>query len=173
MFKLIFALLLCLPFMSQALTMDEYEDSVAAAQKTEREAKFMPASIPSPSIEVTRTMTLQDSAVIDSFATECQRSETTWNSVRRLRDVILTSDRINALSFYLKRGVMSKVEVEKMAIVLQSGKQNERAGTLYIIAHQSGNEQVKAHAHLIKLRGEISTIENFLFALHDNRILVK
>ena len=46
------------------------------------------------------------------------------------------------------------------------------AGLWATVAHQHGKEQVKAHAHLIKLRGEISAIENFLYALHDTIVSV-
>jgi predicted metal-binding protein len=96
-----------------------------------------------------------------------------WNEVKRLRDVVLVKDRIDALSFYMRKSVMTKSDVEKMALILQSEKQTEREGTLFLIAHQSGKEQVKAHAHLIKLRGEISAIENFIFVLHNERIAIK
>jgi hypothetical protein len=73
----------------------------------------------------------------------------------------------------MRKSVMTKSDVEKMALILQSEKQTEREGTLFLIAHQSGKEKVKAHAHLIKLRSEISAIENFLYAFYNERIAIK
>lgn len=158
-----------------ALSMEEYEDSLAAAQKAEKAAASLP--VPAPVIVgetgPSAPLSMQEALTIDSFRTVFDRSEKLWNKSTRLREVVLTSDRIAALSFYLKKSVMKKDSVEKYALILQSEKQTERDGTLFLIAHQHGKEQVKAHAHLIKLRGEISTIENFLYALHDERVSIK
>ena len=145
------------------LTMEQYEDSVAAVQKAEKIAASLPA--PAPIVEKQkpiRILTASERAVIDSFELAFRMHEMKWNEVKRLRDVISVLDRIDALSFYLKKSVMTKYDVEKMALILQAEKQTEREGTLFLIAHQGGKEQVKAHAHLIKLRSEISAIENFL-----------
>jgi hypothetical protein len=157
------------------LTMEQYEDSVAAAQKAEKIAASLPAPIPVvEKQEPVKTLSAQDRAIVDSFDLTYRQYEMQWNEVRRLRDAgILVKDRIDALSFFLRKSVMTKNEVEKMAIILQAEKQTEREGTLFLIAHQSGKEQVKAHAHLIKLRGEISAIENFIFVLHNERIAIK
>ena len=152
------------------LTMEQYEDSVAAAQKAER----LPAPVPIiEKQEPIKILTVSETAVIDSFDLAYRQYEMQWNEVKRLRDVVLVKDRINALSFYLRKSVMTKSEIEKMAVILQAEKQTEREGTLFLIAHQSGKEQVRAHAHLIKLRSEISAIENFLYALHDERVSIK
>jgi hypothetical protein len=156
------------------LTMEQYEDSVAAAQKAEKIAASLPAPVPiAEKQEPAKVLSISERAVIDSFDLAYRQYEMQWNEVKRLRDVILIKDRIDALSFYLRKLVMSKTDVEKMALILQAEKQTEREGTLFLIAHQSGKEQVKAHAHLIKLRSEILTIENFLYALHNERIAIK
>jgi len=156
------------------LTMEQYEDSVAAAQKAEKIAASLPAPIPVvEKQEPVKTLSAQDRAIVDSFDLTYRQYEMQWNEVKRLRDVVLVKDRIDALSFYMRKSVMTKSDVEKMALILQSEKQTEREGTLFLIAHQSGKEQVKAHAHLIKLRGEISAIENFIFVLHNERIAIK
>lgn len=153
------------------LTMEQYEDSVAAAQKAEKIAASLPAPAPIvEKLEPIKTLTASERAVIDSFDLAYRQYEMQWNEVKRLRDVVLVKDRIDALSFYMRKSVMTKSDVEKMALILQSEKQTEREGTLFLIAHQGGKEQVKAHAHLIKLRSEISAIENFLFVLHNERI---
>ena len=162
-----------------ALTMEEidnafnhYEDSVAAAQKAEKAAINLPAPETITETGPSAPLTMQEALTIDSFQTVFNQSEKLWNKSTRLREVVLTSDRIAALSFYLKKSVMTKTEVEKYALILQSEKQTEREGTLFLIAHQHGKEQVKAHAHLIKLRGEISAVENFLYALHDEKVTI-
>ena len=156
------------------LTMEQYEDSVAAAQKAEKIAASLPVPIPIvEKQEPVKTLSAQDRAIVDSFDLTYRQYEMQWNEVKRLRDVVLVKDRIDALSFYMRKSVMTKSDVEKMALILQSEKQTEREGTLFLIAHQSGKEQVKAHAHLIKLRGEISAIENFIFVLHNERIAIK
>ena len=157
------------------LTMEQYEDSVAAAQKAEKITASLSAPIPIvEKQEPVKTLSAQDRAIIDSFDLTYRQYEMQWNEVKRLRDAgILIKDRIGALSFYLRKNVMTKIDIEKMVVILQSEKQTEREGTLFLIAHQSGKEQVKAHAHLIKLRSEISTIENFIYALHNERIAIK
>ena len=156
------------------LTMEQYEDSVAAAQKAEKIAASLPAPIPVvEKQEPVKTLSAQDRAIVDSFDLTYRQYEMQWNEVKRLRDVVLVKDRIDALSFYMRKSVMTKSDVEKMALILQSEKQTEREGTLFLIAHQSGKEKVKAHAHLIKLRSEISAIENFLYAFYNERIAIK
>jgi hypothetical protein len=153
------------------LTMEQYEDSVAAAQKAEKIAASLPAPAPIvEKLEPIKTLTASERAVIDSFDLAYRQYEMQWNEVKRLRDVVLVKDRIDALSFYMRKSVMTKSDVEKMALILQSEKQTEREGTLFLIAHQGGKEQVKAHAHLIKLRSEISAIENFLYVFYNERI---
>ena len=155
------------------LSLAQYEDSVAAAQKAEKIAASLPAPVAIvEKTEPIKTLTTAEVNVIDSFDMAVGQYETQWNSVKRLRDVVAVKDRISALSFYIKKSVMTKLDVEKMALILQSEKQTERAGTMFLIAHQSGQSRVNAHAHLIKLRGEISAIENFLFALHDERLSI-
>ena len=150
---------------------EQYEDSVAAAQKAEKIAASLPAPAPIvEKLEPIKTLTASERAVIDSFDLAYRQYEMQWNEVKRLRDVVLVKDRIDALSFYMRKSVMTKSDVEKMALILQSEKQTEREGTLFLIAHQGGKEQVKAHAHLIKLRSEISAIENFLYVFYNERI---
>jgi hypothetical protein len=155
------------------LTMEQYEDSVAAAQKAEKVAANLPTPAPiTEKQEPLKVLNALERAVIDSFDLAYRQYEMQWNEVKRLRDVVLVKDRIDALSFYLHKAIMTKTDVEKMTLILQSEKQTEREGTLFLIAHQSGKEQIKAHAHLIKLRSDISAIENFLYALHDTIVSV-
>jgi hypothetical protein len=159
--------------------MERWEDSVAAAKKAEIAAQNAPR--PAPVVEapeVAHQLPASYFAVLDSFERAVKANDVRWSTCKRCRDEKSSSDRIACLSFYLKMRnsngaqVMPRDTVEKYALILQAGKATEYSGTEYIIANQYGNEKVKAHAHLLRLRKDMMVINDFLYQINNQKIAI-
>jgi hypothetical protein len=173
--KIVFAAIIIVPFIAYGqdtrTDLERWEDSVAAAKRAESASQRAPKPIDtSGSIH---GLSLSYFATRDSFERAVMAEELQWSACRRLRDVVTVKDRIDALSFYLKKSVMPRDSVEKYALILQTEKATEYNGTEYIIANQYGSEKVKAHAHLIKLRKDMALINDFIFSLNNQKIAIK
>lgn len=173
-FIIVAFLIHCLAFTihgQEGLSLEAYEDSVAAAKKNPeiiQTVAFRDTAPEQPSAHLTRA----DSAVIDSFELEISALDLKWNSCKRLRELKTIKDRLDALQFYRAKNVMTITEVTKYAEFLHNRELTEMDGTNFLIHHQSGQDLVRAAAHLKKVHIDLSRIENFLFALNNQPIKI-
>ena len=152
---------------------DRYEDSIREARAIERQASIRYSmarqearNAPAPKWD-TCSLSAADNRVLDSLDAKIFGYDCQWNNCKRLRGITSLHDRIDALNFYHKKGIMSKTEIEKFAGILRTRVLIELAGTQFVMDRQCGREKMKAVAHLKMIRTELSEIENYILALNN------
>jgi transposase-like protein len=114
-------------------------------------------------------LTDADYKTLDSLDAKIQALNTVWTKQKRYGDALNVTDRLEALTFYRQKNVITAIEQEKMVLNLQSQRELELQGTQLIQSRSAGEEKGKAARHLRKVNAELSQITDYLLSINHQQ----
>jgi hypothetical protein len=152
-----------------------YEDSLALAQKLERQravddsiALYKTQIDTEPKWEKC-SLTQRDSAVVDSLKKQIKILDFQINSCKKLRGLGDVVTQVSALRFYFSKNVLPLYDTQNYSYLIKNRIEIELQGTQYLQQRLCGKEKMMATAHIRKLQDDIIVVEKFIYAICNVR----